>query len=146
MGNLILFQNNTQMGGVATVPVDCANFTTAEAIDGTFEDYMNNGVLVEAEGMMAYGWTGAGLWVYGQNLWSYVGKMDAMLTCGLSANVDGSKYATEEFVKGQWATTMTALTDNVFAWTDWLVHPAFYGLYFTPFLFVFTTPLWFANV
>merc|ERR1711904_724294 len=61
-----------------------------------------------------------------------------MLTCGLSANVDGSKYATEEFVKGQWATTMTALDDNVFAWTTWLVHPAFYaGFFVFPFLWLF---------
>ena len=85
------------MGGISVRPVECAAYETAEALDKDFEDYVNNGLLVEAGEMLGYSWISIGFGVWAANTSLYLMAMDSMIECGISNNLEGSKYGNADF-------------------------------------------------
>ena len=52
------------MGGVATVPVNCRNYTTADQVDDDIDNYIKNGILFEAKEMLTYTWIDLGMYIW----------------------------------------------------------------------------------
>jgi len=83
------------MGGTPIKPVSCADYTTAEAIDDTIFRYVDEGLIPEAEEMMAYSWFWFGLWIWDENVHSYMTAIEAVAECGISNGVEDATYNKE---------------------------------------------------
>ena len=71
------------MGGVATVPVVCDDYTIGSTIDTKFEEYLTKGLIFETDGMLEYSWALFGMYIYDQNAQSYMTALSALIDCGI---------------------------------------------------------------
>merc|ERR1712226_144334 len=115
MGNILI---KIQMGGVSTVPVDCAALTDAETIDATITSYIADGLVPEAEIMIYYGWYWWAMYIWHLNMWSYISKIEAIALCGVSNGVDDATF-NEEWMNDTLYPTMMDYYDNVWFLTEY---------------------------
>ena len=83
------------MGGVPTVAVNCADLTTADAIDGTIGSYINDGLIAENMNMLYYSWYWFAMYFWHLNVWSYISNIEAIALCGISNGVDDAVFNQE---------------------------------------------------
>jgi len=58
--------------------------------------------MVEAEEMVYYSWALFFMYVWYVNTYSYTDKIGKIIDCGISNNVEGSRYATPYFKSETW--------------------------------------------
>ena len=97
------------MGGIKTVPVECRHYETAELVDQDFENYIENGILREANSMEYYSWFWFNLFIWSLRNEDYTKTMTEILDCGISNDVLESKYANVDFYETKWQEAMAIM-------------------------------------
>ena len=118
------------MGGIPTKEVKCSMYDSAENVDKDFEMYINEGILVDGEYMYFYSWHSFWMYVYNLNIQSYINTMGAILDCGLSNSVEGSKYANADYYEKVWKVTRAAMQMELFDALDLWWFPLMFPLYY----------------
>ena len=113
------------MGGIATRPVVCSAYTSADAVDTDIENYILNGVLPEAEYMLYYSWWFWAMFIWNLDLFNYVTVITEIMDCSIANGVEGTRYGTSEFYDANWKPIL-ALTAEIFATLDFWWFPIVY--------------------
>ena len=114
------------MGGVSTAAVNCADLTTADAIDGTITSYIKDGLQPENEIMIYYSWYWWAMYIWHLNVWSYVSNIEAVALCGVSNGVDDAVF-NEEWMNNTLYPVMLGYSENVWFLTEYWWATAFLG-------------------
>jgi len=101
------------MGGVPTVAVNCADLTTADAIDGTIGSYINDGLIAENMNMLYYSWYWFAMYFWHLNVVSYLTAIEGVALCGVSNGVDDAVF-NEDWMGETFYPVMQEYMDNVF--------------------------------
>ena len=80
--------------------------------------------------MYFYSWHSFWMYVYNLNIQSYINTIEAILDCGLSNSVKGSKYANADYYENVWKVTKAAMQMNVFDALDLWWFPLMFPLYY----------------
>jgi hypothetical protein len=92
--------------GVSVEFVNCSDFTDAKTIDDTITKYMIDGLRYDAVDMLSWAWAPFCISFWYGNAWAYTYAMNNIINCGISNNVEGSKYASQYFYEKRWTTFM----------------------------------------
>ena len=113
------------MGGIATRPVVCSAYTSADAVDTDIENYIMNGVLPEAEYMLYYSWWFWAMYIWNLDLFNYVTAITEIMDCSIANGVEGTRYGNSEFYDAHWKPIL-ALTADIFGTLDFWWFPLVY--------------------
>ena len=115
------------MGGVEVKEIRCDEYIDGASLDKDFLMYINEGLIPVTNDMMTWGWFMFLLYVFGDQISTYLDTLEQITNCGISKNLEGSKYGNQEFLdsvfKPSWNTMFPGLSKFQYWW-----HPAVYLL------------------
>ena len=112
------------MGGVVIKEMDCADYTTALAVDRDIALYIDAGLKEMTDSMTDYSWFWWLMWIYSMWVHDYMKVIYDIMTCGISNNVEGSAYANEDYKKDVFLPTLGKMGETVLNDIDLWWHPA----------------------
>ena len=90
------------MGGIPTRELNCLEFEVADAVDIDIDNYIMYGLMVEADEMIYFSWYWWAMYIWNLNTQAYINLIQDILDCGMTNNVEGSKYANEDWINNVW--------------------------------------------